>query len=384
MIDKEIGIKCTGCSACYNVCPKKCITMEENEEGFLYPKVNEKECIKCNLCVKKCPVLNKEKNENIIEKIYAAYSKDDKNRKNSSSGGCFGELSKIILNNGGVVFGASYDEDFNVVHSYVENLADLEKLKGSKYIQSNVLDNFYKAKSFLEEGRLVLFSGTPCQIAGLKKFLGKEYENLYLLSIVCHGVPSKKVFQKYLQKYKKNGKIDNFNFRDKKISWENYSLKIDFKNGKENTVLAKKDSYMRTFLSNICLRESCYDCEFKDEYDRADVTIGDFWGIDNIMPEMNDHKGISILITRTQKGEELIEKCKEGLIIKEGLPKNILVKYNPCIQQSVKRPKQRDEFFSKLEKTEFDELVDKEIPKDNILKKILKGILKRIFVLIKR
>lgn len=375
MIDLEIKEKCTGCSTCYNVCPKKCISMDENDEGFLYPVVDQKECIKCKMCIKKCPVLSLERNEESIEEFYVAYSKNEETRNKSSSGGCFREMAEVILNNNGVVFGAIFDNDFNVIHKYVENVSELEKLQGSKYVQSDITKTFNEVKNFLDKDRQVLFSGTPCQIAGIKKFLGKEYKNLYLISIICHGVPSRRVFQKYLKKYKKKGQIRDICFRDKSFGWEKFSMKVELKNGDKYIIPKNEDSFMKGYLSNIYLRKSCYDCQFRDTNDIADISIGDLWGIDHMKQEMNDHKGASLLIVKTIKGKKLIESCKNNIIIEGELKKEELVKYNPCIIKSVQRTKQREKFFKELNsKKDFDELVNENIPRDNILLRILKRI----------
>ena len=373
MIDKIIGKKCTGCSACYNVCPQHCIIMEEDATGFYYPKVDKQKCIECKLCIKKCPVLNNKPNIVGEEKIYAAYSKDAKNRENSSSGGCFGEFAKLILNKKGIVFGAAFDNDFNLRHIYITKQSELKKIQGSKYVQSYIGNSYQEVKRFLDDGKLVLFSGTPCQIAGLKSFLGKEYEKLYTISVVCHGVPSKKKKKKYLDNYKEN-KLKNIYFRDKKDGWDNFNVKIELKNEQNFYIPAKKDIYMKAFLSNISLRESCYKCQFRDKCDMADITIGDFWGVNKIRPDLNDNKGISIIIARTRKGIKLIENCKNNLEIEEGIDKDEIIKFNPCIQRSVNRPKQRENFYKNIDNLSFEELVDKNLPRENFIKRVLKKV----------
>lgn len=381
MVEEKVENKCTGCTACVNVCPQNCIQMKENSEGFYYPNVDEKKCIKCKICINKCPILNKVDNEKIEETIYAAYSNDEENRKRSSSGGCFGEIAKKLLKDNTVIFGAGYDKMLNVVHLSVETEEELYKLQGSKYVQSKIgNDTFREIKGLLEKERKVLFSGTPCQVAGLKRFLGKEYENLYTIDVICHGVPSQKVFNKYIEEYKNDGKIKDIKFRDKTNGWKESSIKIDLENKESKIISAKEDKFMKIFLSNACLRESCYKCDFKDKNCESDISIGDFWGVNHIKPELNDNKGISILFVNTKKGMKLLEQCKENLVLEKIIDKKELIKYNPCIIKSVDRPKKRDEFFKELEQRDFDTIVQYSEPKQSIIKKIIK----KIYILIKR
>ena len=187
---------CTGCHSCYNVCPKKCIDMKFDEEGFLYPSIDSSKCVECGLCEKVCPIIHTIEIENEPIAV-GCYNKDEKIRMDSSSGGIFTLLSELVIQYGGVVFGAEFDENYNVRHSYVDNIEDLYKFRGSKYVQSTIGNSYYNAKQFLEQGRQVLFSGTPCQITGLKRYLQKDYDNLICQDIVCHGVPSTNVWEHY-------------------------------------------------------------------------------------------------------------------------------------------------------------------------------------------
>ena len=199
MISIEEKGQCSGCSACYSMCPKEAIAMQEDTEGFVYPFVDNSKCINCELCVKVCPI--KKENKKVVSNIHAiaCKNKEEKIREESTSGGVFTALSELVINQGGVVFGAIYDENLNVKHSYVENIDECNKFRGSKYVQSSIGDAFKKVKEFLVQGRLVMFSGTPCQVAGLYSYLGKEYDNLILIDLVCHGAPSPKVFRKYIK-----------------------------------------------------------------------------------------------------------------------------------------------------------------------------------------
>ena len=223
--------RCCGCHACFNICPKGAISMKEDKYGFKYPIIDKDKCINCDMCKKVCPVFNKQNNNNHKIESYAAYNKDISERMSSSSGGLFILLAKEIIKRKGVVFGAAFDEKFNVIHACVEDKKGLNSFKGSKYTQSTIGDTYRKVKHFLEKGRYVLFSGTPCQVEGLKTYLMKDYEKLYTQDIICHGVPSPLLFRKYLNDKEEeyNDRITNISFRDKEVSWNNYRIKISFK-----------------------------------------------------------------------------------------------------------------------------------------------------------
>lgn len=369
--------KCTGCTACYNICPKGAISLEESSDGFKYPVINKDKCINCGLCKKVCPVLNSKTTEKKVY-AYACYNKDKKIRKNSSSGGLFNLIGSYIIENDGVVFGARYDEDFNVVHDYITNKKDLYKFMGSKYLQSSLNDSYKKVSIFLKEGKKVLFTGTPCQIEGLYSYLGKDYDNLYTQDIICHGCPSPKVWRKYLNSFKE--KVTTVNMRNKDNGWNDFSMKIDFEN-KTFNVSHNIDKYMYFFLSNFSLRESCYNCSFKNKYRKSDITLADFWGIDNIKPKLNDDKGISLVLVNSKKGKELFDGIKDKLIYEEvDFEKSI--SYNTAMTESCAMPKKRNSFFKDLDKMSFDKLYKKYEPKDKIVFKC-KRLLKRILVKLK-
>ncbi|MDU5920541.1 MAG: Coenzyme F420 hydrogenase/dehydrogenase, beta subunit C-terminal domain [Clostridiales bacterium] len=348
--------KCSGCYACYSVCPKECISMKEDDEGYLYPNVNKNKCINCGICEKKCPIANNNKNNELIE-TYGCYSKNNDIRKQSSSGGIFSLLAQQVLNSGGVVFGSRYDKDFNVIHDYIEDVNELYKLRGSKYLQSIIGENFKIAKEFLEQGILVLFSGTPCQIDGLIKFLGKEYKNLITVDIICHGVPSKKVWNSYREYMNIKGDISSVNFRDKSIGWEEYSIKIEYKNKPTFSQLAKDNLYMIGFVNDFYLRPSCYDCKSKGINRASDITLGDFWGINNILPELNDKKGTSIVLIQSQKGENLFNQIKPNIIFKE-TEINDVIKYNKSIVESAVKSEKRERFFKYINNFKFNQAID--------------------------
>lgn len=379
--------ECTGCYACYNVCPQNAITMDEDNYGFQYPTINKEKCINCGLCEKICPVLHKEKVNN-QPKAYACINKNENIRKQSSSGGIFTLLAEKILDLGGVVFGAQFDEDFNVIHSYVENKEDLYKFRGSKYVQSQIGDSFKKVRQFLNEGRCVLFTGTPCQIEGLYSYLSKEYEKLYTQDIICHGIPSPKVWRKYIKSIEdaKKYKLTNANLRNKTTGWLTYSFKYQLENKKIYTEYSFENKYMQLFLKSIILRESCYNCHFKSKNRKSDITLADFWGIQNVVPKMFDNKGTSLVIVNSQKGNELFNKIKQDIkYIENDFEESI--KYNPSMTKSTERPKSREEFFEKLENEDLETLAEKYVVKENTIKRniiILKSIIKNIVYKLKR
>lgn len=308
---------CCGCTACQQVCPVKCIAMEPDEEGFLYPKIDNSRCIRCGKCKKVCPIQNPLVPEGKTE-TFVGYSNHAGIREQSSSGGVFSLAAEYVLKRGGVVFGAAFDGAFAVRHICVQSEEDLYQLRGSKYVQSSLEDTYAQAKQYLEAGRRVLFTGTACQIAGLKHYLEKPYEQLLTIDVLCHGVPSPKIWKLYLedQERRNHGKITSIQFRDKQLGWKLYSTRILFENGREYAVPFPDDPFMNMFLDNIDLRPSCHDCRFKAFPRVSDVTIGDCWGIENHMPEMDDDLGTSIILVHSAKGERLFQAIREDLIVK--------------------------------------------------------------------
>lgn len=376
MIDIKNKEQCCGCHACYNICPKNAIIMQEDEKGFRYPIIDKDKCIQCGLCEKVCPIIKNAQIQN--EPIaYAAYNKDEEIRKVSSSGGIFTLLAEVILEEKGVVFGASFNEKHEVYHTYIENKNELDKFRGSKYLQSSINDTYKKAQEFLKNGRYVLFTGTPCQIEGLRTFLREDYDKLYTQDIICHGVPSPKVWNKYLQFREKEDrdKPKKISFRNKDGGWKLFNMKFEYSNFeyRKNEI---EDIYMQAFLRNTSLRDSCYNCSFKKKNRISDITLADFWGIENILPEMDDNKGTSLVIVNSEKGEELLNKIIEKMIYKRVDLDNAL-KYNPSMISSVNKDKNREKFFENLDKIEFDKLVKKYTYKPNIFRRVI-GKIKRI------
>lgn len=321
--------------------------MQEDQEGFLYPKVDTDLCINCGLCERVCPVLIQSEIVTPL-KVLAAYNNKESVRKLSSSGGIFTMLAENIINDGGVVFGARFDDNFNVIHDYSETIEGLAPFRGSKYMQSRMLVNYRKAKKNLEEGRKVLFSGTPCQIAGLNYYLKKQYDNLLCVDCVCHGVPSTMVWNSYLRESELMPSA--VSFRDKKNGWKRYTVIISGKDGKRLSTPYTENAYMSVFLSSLCLRPSCYDCPAKNGKSKADITLGDFWGIDKISPDFDDDNGCSLILVNTEKGNTAIEKLT---ISKETHKYDEVVKYNPSIVSSSPRPRYRNLFMRTCHKFGF-------------------------------
>lgn len=374
MINITDAFKCSGCHSCVNICPKKCIDMTADSEGFLYPKVNSSLCINCGLCERACPIINSfDGNDN--SSAFAAVNKNDKIRLESSSGGIFTLLAENVLEKGGVVFGAAFTDDFKeVTHIAVIDKEHLYKLRGSKYLQSKIGDTYKQAEDYLKKGICVYFSGTPCQIAGLYSFLGKEYNNLYTQDIICHGVPSPLVWQRYLElrERKAQSKAQNVFFRRKNTSWKNYNFCIEFENGAKYEKCASQDTYMRGFLFNLYLRPSCYACGFKSVNRHSDITLADFWGIQNIMPDIDDDKGTNLLIVHSKKGNELLQQIEQSVITKE-VSLNSAIKYNPSMIYSSNIHSKRKRFFKKNSNSLIDTLIESCL-KVSIYKRTLRKI----------
>lgn len=310
---------CCGCSACLHICPKTAITMNQDKEGFEYPVINRNKCINCGLCETVCPIKNAESKSDNVKKCYVSYAKNEEIRLKSSSGGLFTIFAEKILECKGVVIGAAFDSEWEVHHICITDIGELEKIRGSKYVQSRIENTYKETKTFLEEGRKVLFTGTECQISGLKKYLKKDYENLLTIDVLCHGVPSPKLWEKYKEFHasKEKAQIRGTSFRQKDDGWKNFSVKIMFDNKTEYKEIFQKDAFMRLFLSEICLRPSCYDCKFKSLERDSDITIGDCWEIEKYMPEMDDDKGTSVVMIHSDKGMILWNSIKQHLNYKE-------------------------------------------------------------------
>ena len=315
---------CCGCGACSQVCPHKCIELKEDELGFLYPVIDGTHCVQCGLCEKVCPYLNRY--ETPLEKpaSFACRTNEEELCAVSSSGGMFTMLAKHVIEQGGVVFGARFAEDWSVVHDYTETKGGLAAFRGSKYVQSVIGDNYQKVRNFLREGRLVMFSGTPCQVAGLNHFLVKKFNNLVTMDFVCHCVPSPKVWQSYLKELNSGNRVSYVSFRDKSEGWSSYGIFI--KNSETRPtesgrvtekILAKgnhrENIYMKAFLSNLIVRPGCTNCPTHNYTSGADITVADCWGFDKYHPEIFDNKGMSLALLHTEKGRAIYESIHPQL-----------------------------------------------------------------------
>ncbi|MBR2491332.1 MAG: Coenzyme F420 hydrogenase/dehydrogenase, beta subunit C-terminal domain [Ruminiclostridium sp.] len=332
---------CTGCTACKFVCDAEAISMVSDQDGFYYPVVELSLCQGCMRCEEACPVISPLKSEQQEPLAYLAFSKNENIRKNSSSGGMFSLLAEDVLGEGGSVFGCVMTDDFfGAHHVEVRNAQDLEKLRGSKYLQSDLEDVFQQVKKRLLQGEKVLFSGTPCQIAGLQKYLGDNpRENLLAVDVICHGVPSPFVWKCYLRSKEKKygGTAVKVSFRNKEFGWKNFSLAIMFSNGERYNAQVAEDPYLRGFIQNHYLRESCFQCPFRGNHYHSDITLGDFWGIDQIYPDINDDAGISLVVAHTKKGVDSIT-CMDNRAFIAPAEFNDALRANPSYFSSPKKP----------------------------------------------
>ena len=342
---------CSGCGACIQKCPQKCIEMIRDDEGFCYPQLNDtSKCTNCGLCENVCHCKN-QSGCNDLHICYGAYNTNEDIRAKSSSGGVFYSIASKIIENNGVVFGAAFNTEFMVEHIYIDQKEDLYKIMGSKYVESNLNNCYSKVKEFLNNKTLVLFSGTPCQIEGLKKYLGKDYDNLIMVDFICHGVPSSKVWKKYLnfQKEKNCSDIKDISFRNKTYGWKNYSLSIEFENGNKFLEKVDENYYLRGFIGDFYLRPSCYNCSAKGTKSSADITLADFWHIEKTNEIRNDNRGISIVMIHSDKAIKLLEKVKDEFVLfKTNV--NDVIKYQPSLINSSEYNNFRSIFFKKLEK----------------------------------
>lgn len=358
MIDKIKKTLCTGCYACFNICPENCIEMSADESGFKYPKVDYTKCIKCKKCVDVCPSLNKPSyiGKKETPKIVAAWSLDKLTRETSTSGGIFTELAKIVIENNGAVVGARYNENHLVEHYITQCIEGVNKLKQSKYVQSDVGIIFNKVLRALDKGTTVAFCGTPCQVAGLLNFLGSPYDNLITIDFVCRGVNSPKAYNSYLnmleKKYK--SKIAKVWFKNKKHGWNRFSTRVDFENGKTYLKDRYSDLYMRGYIEeNLYVRSSCFECKYKGFPRIADLSLADFWGVANENPDLDSDQGTSLIMVNSLKGEELLTKVSDRVFQKELLLKHALPG-NSCIYNSIKKNDNSSDFLLMLDKEPFD------------------------------
>ncbi len=340
MIRIDRPTDCCGCEACAQRCPKQCIAMCADAEGFLYPRIDTAACIDCGLCEQVCPVLRPAAPRTPTA-VYAAKNPDERIRMESSSGGVFTLLAERTIRAGGVVFGARFDEAWEVVHDSTETIEGLAAFRGSKYVQSRIGTSFARAEEFLKQGRQVLFSGTPCQIAGLNRFLRRSYDNLLTVDVVCHGVPSPLVWRRYLDEIGGGG-ISRISMRDKSTGWADYSIRIDANGRNAVCEPAARNVYMRGFLADLYLRPICHVCPAKSGRSGSDLMLGDFWGIADCAPEIADDKGITLLMVNTPRSAPFVEAAPLDLHLRTYAQ---AIARNPAIRASARRPKKRPLFW---------------------------------------
>lgn len=378
-LDKEL---CSGCSACAQICSHGAISMNADREGFVYPKINESICVECGLCEKVCPYVESEKKiiKNSNPDVYAAWHLDEDIRKVSSSGGVFTALASYVLENNGAVVGAGFTKDLKLQHQVIDQVDQLTILRGSKYLQSDINNTFSETKKLLKSNKLVLFVGTPCQVGGLKSFLfNKDYKNLITCDIVCHGVPSPMVFNKYIKEKELEFKdiIVDVNFRGKQNGWKSFTHTIKCNNQSFSSHFSN-DIYMKGFLQNLYLRPSCYSCLFANKQRPSDITLGDYWGIQNFYPQLDDDKGTSLVLIHSNKGEKIFKDIQNNIFMALTTLESAIAA-NPCIIKPVLPHVKRKKFFNNIDDKDFSLLINRYCVPPSLLKRVLNK-LKRIIV----
>ncbi len=356
MINIKKKEDCTGCTACKSVCPHEAISMMEDTEGFLYPQVNRDACLNCGLCDSVCPLPKRDKQEykcNSLNAYVAHYSSDDRIWYNSSSGGVFTAITDFVFENKGVVYGAAYNKKWEVIHASAKTKDEAIRFRGSKYVQSRLNDTFKDIKSNLLSGQLVLFSGTPCQVAGLRSFLKKDYENLITVDLLCHCVPSPRLFRDYINyiqtKYKKS--ISKINMKDKTLGWDKFQTpRIYFDDGSSIFNVKSTRLWETIFYSHIAVRPSCYHCRFSNLNRVGDITIGDYWGVEKYHPEFFVSNGASIMLINSVKGQDLFSEISQYLKCEKTDPIKALPK---SLVYSVTPHPMREQFWNDYETTDF-------------------------------
>ncbi len=356
MINISANDICCGCGACEQICPQKAICMIPNGEGFTYPVVNEETCIDCGLCAKICPELQGKKSLNPTGVVFAAQAKSKEKLGMSSSGAIFPVIAEYVINQGGVVVGAELSDKMKIHHIIVDNIDDLSKLCGSKYVQSDLSDIFVKVKKILLDGRFVYFTGTPCQVSALKLFLRKPFDNLLVSDFVCHGVPSPKMFAmvvEYLEK-KYGGKIIDYQFRSKKLTgWSRVSACTMIVNGKKKIIYYDEmmRAFFQAFLAGHVLRMDCYQCPFTRTERAGDFTMADFWSLKSTNPKFpRQHRGVSMILVNTEKGQNILEACLDKIYMEPSDLDVILAGYNYQLKHPTELTSERGAIFDFLQK----------------------------------
>lgn len=365
---------CFGCSACAQICPQQCIRMIPDVEGFGYPSVDESACIKCGLCYEVCPSLKDTLFETAeSQKFYAFVYKDRNIVEQSSSGGAFTAIAEAFCNVGSYkIFGAKWNDDFSVSHSSIDDVSDIDIFRKSKYLQSEIGNSYIEVENALKDGQTVVFSGTPCQVAGLKSFLKKDYDRLLLLDIICHGVPSKLIFQQYIKSLEKKSQsyMSQYIFRFRKSLFgiiDPYASRAVFANDKTVDLFSYENEYLKSFFIALNYRLSCYNCPYSRKQRVSDITIGDFWGIEKYDKKYNATKGVSLIISNTRKGENLLLFLNDGHTI-EQVPEKFALENNRNLKTPSKMHSRRKEYINHILHEDFIEVTKNYIPKISKIK----------------
>lgn len=384
VIDSVERKDCCGCSACVQICPEGCLAMKADRHGFCFPELTDRSCLDCGLCQRVCPVLEKDGEFVEPQEVYAVRNLREQVRMKSSSGGVFAFLAGRVLDEGGVVFAARFDSEWRVVHDCTERAEDLPCFMGSKYVQSDIGDCFTRARDYLKNGRRVLFVGTPCQIKALRLFLNKPYDKLTTVDFVCHGVPSPSVWRKYLEDVvKKNGMsledIQDITFRNKDVSWRRYSLQIM---AKDRTIVMEDlyhNAYLRGFLKNLYLRPSCHDCHARNFSSLSDITVCDFWGVDNYHAQIDDNKGVSAVFVHNPSLLDVL-KDEQMMLLKTDFRK--VYAANTSISLSAKKHAKREEYLDNFSDRNFERYIKRFIRKS--FSKRVKRVVRRAVAVLRK
>lgn len=368
--------ECCGCTACEQVCAKNAISMIEDSEGFHYPVIDKDLCVNCALCEKVCAFAQPQYTNSKEPTVYATHLKETEERKRSSSGGIFFAIASWVISQSGVVYGAAFDEKFQLSHIGVDNLKDLERLRGSKYLQSTMGNNYKEIRELLKQGRWVYFVGTGCQVAGLKSFLRKEYPTLVTSDIVCHGVPNQKLFNKHIEYLGKKvkGRITEYKFRNTE-QWGQYENYTFLKNKKVYSITTGSytlSPYIYAFESLYTQRYSCYDCKFAQIPRQGDITLADYWGVKKFFSQIDAKNGVSLVLVNSELGQKVWEQIKEGLVYHESCIEDG-AKYNLNLINKTKEPAIRKDIYKIIEKEGYEKVVKKHFRHKNHLKFLLKS-----------
>lgn len=371
---------CTGCRACEQICPKNCIDMQSDKDGFLYPQIHTDACVNCRLCEKICPIGQDIRQDLPTPRVFAAYLRDQKRLQKSASGGMFPALAESILRQGGTVYGCAWNADMKAEAIRIDSFKQMERIQGSKYVESDTGHTFSQVKKDLKEGRTVLYTGTPCQIAGLCSFLrDQNTAKLLTADLICHGVPSITFFQDYLRTLHGKSVVD-FQFRDKTTQGWGFQIQYRYQKGGCCRTVRKPDSlsaYYHFFLKGMPYRKSCYTCKYANCTRPGDFTIGDFWGIQNFYPDVPTKQGVSVLLLNSQKAQDYFEKIKESLIFWESDLQKVTAS-NGQLLSPTRLTAQRDQLLNIWHKSGFKgvyHMFDKEVGKKRYLKYMAKKVL---------